>query len=116
MNVREVYESLGYDLYDVKSRLTDNEDFIARILRKFSEDGNLSRFEKALSSEDYTDAYEAVHAIKGMVSNMGFSRHYELSLKITQKLKASDYEGLDDLCAELKEENDRVLDAISGLD
>ena len=96
MNVREVYESMGYELDDVKSRLTDNEEFIARILKKFS--------------------YEAAHAIKGMTSNMGFSRQYDLALKITEKLKASDYEGLDSLCAELKRENDRVLDAVSRLD
>ena len=116
MNVREVYESVGYELDDVKSRLTDNEEFIARILKKFSEDGNCSRLEKALASEDYTDAYEAAHAIKGMTSNMGLSRQYDLAFKITEKLKSSDYEGLDSLCAELKRENDRVLDAVSRLD
>ena len=116
MNVREIYESLDYDFGDVTSRLTDDEAFIARILIKFSEDENISKLEKALGSEDYNEAYEAAHAIKGLSSNMGFLRNYELALKLSEKLKASEHDGLDELFEELKGENDRVLDAISKLE
>lgn len=71
MELAECYRRFGGDYEAAKIRLYTDE-LITRMLLKFLEDPNYERLDRALEKEDYGDAFEAVHALKGVSRNLGF--------------------------------------------
>ena len=116
MKIREMYASIGADYEEVTGRLTDNEAFITKLVRKYAEDGNCERLQKAMQYKDYEDAFEAAHALKGLSSNLGFSKLYEVSSGLTEKLRAKDYDGVESLSEEVQAAHDAVVKAIAELE
>ncbi len=111
-----MYTAIGDDYAEVASRITDNEAFIGRLVKKYAQDENYNKLVKAVQYKDYDEAFEAAHAIKGLASNLGFGKLYEASYELTEKLRAKDYEDIEGFLSRTEEAQKEVLEAISGLE
>lgn len=79
MTAEQIYllTGLGVDIDDVMDRFVGNESLYFKCLSKFLEDSNYNRMMEAIDKEDARLAFEASHALKGVVSNLGFSKLFK---------------------------------------
>lgn len=66
--------------------------------------------------KDYETAFRAMHTLKGVAVNLGFTALYNVSSALTEKLRSQEYDNLDGLIADVKKQYDIVIEAIAALD
>lgn len=66
--------------------------------------------------KDYETAFRAMHTLKGVSVNLGFTALYNVSSALTEKLRSQEYDNLDGLIADVKKQYDIVIEAIAALD
>lgn len=86
MTLQECYETLGGDYAGVVARFR-GEALVLRFALRFLEDGSYALLQDSLASENYEEAFRAAHTIKGVCQNLGFTRLYESSSRLTEALR-----------------------------
>lgn len=71
---------------------------------------------KSWAKKDYETAFRAMHTLKGVAVNLGFTALYNVSSALTEKLRSQEYDNLDGLIADVKKQYDIVIEAIAALD
>ena len=111
MTLQECYVKIGGDYNDILHRFM-NENMI----HKFPQDNNMALFEESWAKKDYETAFRAMHTLKGVAVNLGFTALYNVSSALTEKLRSQEYDNLDGLIADVKKQYDIVIEAIAALD
>ena len=110
MTLQECYVKIGGDYNDILHRFI-NENMV----RKFPQDNNMALFEESWAKKDYETAFRAMHTLKGVAVNLGFTALYNVSSALTEKLRSQEYDNLDGLIADVKKQYDIVIEAIAAL-
>ena len=90
-------KALGVDTKEGLGRCMNNEAFYLRLVNMALGDTNFAALEEAVSSGDKKAAFEAAHALKGVLANLALTPLYEPASKITELLRAgkdADYSAL----------------------
>ena len=117
MKVQELYSQLEADYENVISRLA-TEDRVAKYLHKFTQTTDYNDLQTAVNAGDWEKAFLAVHTLKGMALNLGFSKLASVSSSLTEELRG----GLKSESAPLSyfsqvtEEYKRTIEAINMLE
>ncbi len=109
------YVKIGGDYNDILHRFM-NENMIHKFVLKFPQDNNMALFEESWAKKDYKTAFRAMHTLKGVAVNLGFTALYNVSSALTEKLRSQEYDNLDGLIADVKKQYDIVIEAIAALD
>lgn len=67
------------------------------------------------TTKDYETAFRAMHTLKGVAVNLGFTALYNVSNALTEKLRSQEYDNLDGLITDVKKQYDIVIEAIAAL-
>lgn len=114
MNLKDFYAAIGGDYNGVIGRMR-SEALVKKFILKFEEDPNFYELKKALDQGNREDAFRAVHTIKGVCQNLGFTSLQESSSVLTQYLRV----GLSNECVllmqQVQEDYERIINAISEL-
>ena len=115
MTLAEFYESIGG--YEDVSRRMRKDALIAKFVKKFTSDGNYGALLTALDRQDYEAAFHFIHTLKGIVSNLGFTRLWNAADRLTEELrpeegKVIDAERIAAARKAMQEEYERVTAAI----
>lgn len=86
MTIEACYEALGGDYPEVLSRLK-TEERIRKFAVKFLRDESHNTLQQMLDSEDMEEAFRAAHTLKGLCQNLGFTKLYHSSSKVTELLR-----------------------------
>ena len=86
MTVRECYKAMGNDYDGVLSRFR-NESLIEKFTIKFLSDPSYENLRRSLEKGNASDAFLAVHTLKGISQNLGFQKLYETSCLLTEALR-----------------------------
>ena len=86
MTLQECYQKMGGDYADVLYRLT-KEERIAKYVLKFLEDTTFQSLCEAKEAEDYEAVFRAIHTLKGVSQNLGFTALYETSHEMTEAVR-----------------------------
>lgn len=101
MTLKEFYEEIDSDYKDVIKRLCD-EEMIKKFVFKFPEDKSFNDLKEGLKENDAEKAFRAVHTLKGVCSNLGFDKLYEVSYELTEKLRGRVIDNCDELYNEVE--------------
>ena len=115
MTLQECYVKIGGDYNDILHRFM-NENMIHKFVLKFPHDNNMALFEESWAKKDYETAFRAMHTLKGVAVNLGFTALYNVSSALTEKLRSQEYDNLDGLITDVKKQYDIVIEAIAALD
>ena len=91
----EALKAFGANTAEGMSRCINNEAFYLRMVTKAMEDNNYEKLENALHAGDKDAAFEAAHALKGVLSNLSLTPILEPVEEITELLRSrsdADYE------------------------
>jgi hypothetical protein len=78
----------GADVQEALVRCLNNEAFYLRLVGKALEDPSFSRLPEAVHAGDLTKAFEAAHALKGVLSNLALTPLLKPVLEITELLRS----------------------------
>ncbi len=112
---KNILQSLGVNLEEVLERFVDNEELYFNCIAKFTGNDYFDNFNSALNAGNVTEAFEAIHALKGVVGNLGFKWLYEKSVEVTEILRSVSLDVSQELLFELQEEYDRVIENVNKL-
>lgn len=114
MNLKECYGLMNGDYDGVMSRLV-KEERVKKFVLKFLDDTSYQLLCTSLQEHQYDEAFRAVHTIKGICQNLGFTQLYHSSNELTEKLRNQDYTNLDDFVEKVKRDYNEVVLAIRKL-
>lgn len=86
MNLKECYETLGGDYENVMSRLC-SEALVQKFILKFLDDRTFEDLCTAMERQQGEEAFRGAHTMKGICQNLGFTRLYESSNRLTEALR-----------------------------
>ena len=93
----DALKELGVNTDEGLSRCMNNEAFYLRLVGMGIADGGFDRLESAIAAGDLDAAFEAAHALKGVLGNLSLTPAYEPASEITELLRSrtqTDYEPL----------------------
>lgn len=86
MNPQEVYTQLHGCYADAKSRLMTDK-LIEKFLLKFLNDPTYQQLLDALATGNRQDTFRAIHTLKGVAANLGFTELQQTSSALTEQLR-----------------------------
>ena len=86
MTVEECYSNIGGSYEEDKSRLLDDAR-ITKFMGMFMRDQSFQTITDAIANQDYAEAFKGAHSLKGVSSNMAFTRLYEAVDELTEDLR-----------------------------
>lgn len=115
MNVRECYEIMNADYEDVKRRfLSDSR--IRRFSLLFLQDGSMNDLRAAMEQRDCEKAFQAAHTLKGICLNLGFTGLFAPVNRITEMLRAGDYESASGELGAVEDQYDTTIKGLRELE
>ena len=115
MNIRECYEKMGANFDEVLQRL-GSENFIQRFAVRFLDDTSFQMIKDGIAANDAELAFRGAHTLKGVCSNLGFTKLYEESSRLTEILRGRELVGYEEALEEVQKQYDITVEAIRGLD
>lgn len=114
MTVRECYEQMGADFDNVLGRL-GSEQMVQRFVLKFLNDTSYQTLEETLKEKNVEQAFRAAHTLKGVCLNLGFDNLFTVSSELTERLRAGELDGTEELFEKVKEQYEITVKAIRGI-
>lgn len=116
MTIKEFYAYSGGDFNEVIGRL-GNEERVLKFLKRFDEEESLKVMLAALEDEDYTEAFRAVHSIKGICLNLGLAKLLESSSELCEALRnGKPEEDISRMVDTVKKDYESVCIDVAGLE
>ena len=103
MSIQEFYKTIGSDYYEVEKRLGGGKMVTYFVSKSSYRENNAE------------GAFRASHTLKGICSNLGFGRLYEVSAALTEALRGGSMEGSDKLYGEVVREYNLLIGALRDL-
>ena len=116
MTVKECYEKMGANFENVLSRLGGSEALVKRFALKFLDDTSYQNLEQQLQNRDVEEAFRAAHTLKGVCLNLGFDNLFTVSSDLTEKLRAKELDGTDELFEKVKEQYGITVNALKEME
>ena len=105
----EALEAYGADVKSGLARCMGMQDFYLRLVDMELSDKNFERLDRALAARNIQEAFEAVHALKGAVGNLGLTPLYTPLSEITERLRGAQAMGdLSGLVSQYREALERL--------
>ena len=111
MTLEQCYDNLHGNFANAM-RCLRKEDRIKKYLHLFPSDTSMAKLNDAVQHDDTEAAIEAVHTLKGVVANMGFTELFNQASALTEQLRSKTQLPDPKLFAAVKDAYDTVIAAI----
>ena len=99
----------GVDWNEILDIFMGNEDLIARFMFKFLNDQSMNDLTKYLAEGNVSEAFKAVHTLKGVGANLGLKGFLTPVCELTEILRAGSMEGYEVKYNEIKPKYDEFI-------
>lgn len=90
----EALKDYGADIEATLERFMEDTELYEDCLRSFAKDENFFLLAQALNDENYVQAFDAAHTLKGVAANLGLTPLLNATGKIVEALRAKNYRDL----------------------
>ena len=98
----EKLKEYGADVDTGLARCMNQEKFYLSLVEKATKDTRIALLEEQINSKNYDEAFETVHALKGIVANLSLTPLSDPVLKMTELLRSRTDTDYSELMAEAK--------------
>lgn len=113
---RKTYlEAAGIDVDEALERFMGNEALMTKFLLRFPEDPNFPQLKQALAGGDGARAFEAAHALKGVVGNLSMKKLFQSMSVLVEDLRAQDLAAAAGRMPELEAQYNQMVEALKAL-
>lgn len=114
MTLKECYNALEGDYEDVLKRLM-SEKLVQKFVLRFLSDSSFESLVNDLKNGNYDDAFRDAHTLKGVCQNLGFTKLYLSSDKITEALRGKNIDEANSLLPLVEADYGMTISAIKDL-
>ncbi len=86
LNINTLKE-FGANTEEALKRCMNNEAFYLRLVKMAADDKNFGKLPAALEAKDWKGAFEAAHALKGILGNLALTPILKPAVEITELLR-----------------------------
>ena len=105
----EALRQLGVNIQEGLGRLMNNEAFYLRLVNMALDDAGFDRLAAAIGSGDKKAAFEAAHALKGVLGNLSLTPLYEKTSEMTELLRAGQEADYALLLSQILQQRDALI-------
>ena len=113
---KEQLHEMGIDGEATLARFMNNEALLKKFLHKFGDQNLVEELKTATDKKDFEGMERQSHTLKGVAANLGMNRLAERCNDMVKKLRAGDHDGLESDYEAIKDENDRLVEALKTID
>ncbi len=99
----------GVDWNEILDRFMGNEDLIAKFMFKFLNDQSMNDLTKYLDEGNVSEAFKAVHTLKGVGANLGLKGFLTPVCELTEILRAGSMDGYQEKYDQIKPKYDALI-------
>ncbi len=99
----------GVDWDEILDRFMGNENLIAKFMFKFLNDQSMNDLTKYLAEGNVSEAFKAVHTLKGVGANLGLKGFLTPVCDLTEILRAGSMDGYKDKYDQIKPKYDQLI-------
>ena len=114
MTIKEFYEHIGGD-YEMAKVTFRKEERMYQYLMKYAKDTSYDRLCEAEKNGDIKEAFEAVHALKGITGMFYFTPLYQAVVKLVEQLRPQNEPIDEELFQNLKKQQMIVLSELEKI-
>ena len=114
--MNEIFDALddiGAETEDALDRFMDDEEMYLKYVLDFPEEPTMDKLVDAVANQDYEQAEKSVHALKGIVINLGFTPLADASMDMLEELRDENIDSALDAYEDVKTEYDRFCKVIN---
>lgn len=116
MTLKNCYIELGGDYADVLGRLM-SEELVKKFVLMFLKDTSYETLCRSCEKKDAQEAFRAVHTLKGVCQNLGFTPLFESCFSLTEALRGREFpDNLEELLEKVTRDYQRTISAVSKLE
>ena len=104
----EKLNSFGANAAEGLARCFENESLYLRLVSTIPDDAVFDRLKQGLESNNLDAAFEAAHALKGVLGNLSLTPLYKIAVEITELLRNRTQMDYSDLLAKLLEQKEEL--------
>lgn len=86
----------GADINGAMGRFLDDVDLYKTCFKTFLADKDFSKLGEALKANDYEEAFNCAHTLKGITGNMALTPLYVQICEMLEKLRKKTYDGIEE--------------------
>ena len=105
----EKLTEFGIDTKEGLARCMNNEAFYFKMIAMGLSNEQFDALEKKLEENSLSEAFEAAHALKGVVGNLALTPMYAPLSEITERLRAKEEANYVEMYQPVKEMRDKLL-------
>ena len=105
----ETLRRFGANTHDGLGRCMNNEAFYLRLVSMALDEANFGRLEEAVNSGDKKAAFEAAHALKGVLGNLALTPLYDVTSEMTELLREGEDADYAAMLAEILRQREELV-------
>ena len=103
----------GANVDEAIARCYGNEELYLKLVGMVFEEANFDRLKETIEAGDLDGAFEAAHALKGVLGNLSLTPMQTPATEITEHLRAKEDADYETLLKELFDQKDRLQQMIA---
>ena len=107
-------DRIGAETEDALERFMDDKEMYLKYVRAFPDEPTMAALTKAVEAKDYDAAEKSVHALKGIVNNLGFLPLADATVDMLAELRAGNTEDALDAYEDVEKEYKRFCGVIEA--
>ena len=104
----EKLKAFGADTNEGLARCYNNETLYLKLINMLPKEKNFDRLQTAIQENDLDTAFEAAHALKGVIGNLSLTPMYKVIVEITEPLRSRTQMNYTPLVSELLRMKDEI--------
>ena len=92
----DILDRYDGDAEGVCDRFLGDEELLLQCLLKFEKDQSFQLLETAIMEQEYQQAFEYAHGLKGVTGNLGLTPLYHELCQVVENLRAKEYDHIQD--------------------
>ena len=104
---------IGAETKDALERFMNDEEMYLKYVRNFPDEPTMAALVKAVADKNYDAAEKAVHALKGIVTSLGFVPLADATIDMLEELRDGNTKAALDAYEDVKKQYQRFCDVIN---
>ena len=116
-SIYDVLIDFNIDEIEIKNRFLFDDKFYKQMLVSFiKNDHNYQNLVESIKNNNYSEAFERAHALKGIVGNLGLVTYFNAVSSLVDALKNNRIIKIDNMVFEVKKNRDLLLSIVDKID
>ena len=104
----------GIDYLDAMDRMDNDGDLYKMLALKYLDNSKYTDLVAALEVEDFDEAYNDAHSLKGVAGNLSFSKLFDVAASMSEALFQGEYQAAEKMLPDLSDANDKVIEGLNA--